>query len=268
MTTRDEQIDVAVGNERIAGTLVSPATVIPGVLFVHGWGGTQEQYLNRAREIAALGCVCLTIDLRGHGRHKEHHESVTREDNLHDMIAAYDVLANHDVVDPSAIAVVGSSYGGYLATILSSVRPVRWLALRAPALYRDEDWDLPKWQLNKEELAAYRQTRVPSDSNRALTACAAFKGDVLLVECERDKIVPHPVIANYRAAFDNAHSLTYRVIQDADHGLSEETWQQSYTSLLVTWATEMVIGSRESGSAPAVHTQSSPSPHRGPPQPA
>jgi len=71
MTTRDEQIDIPVGDDRISGTFVNPATVMPGVLFVHGWGGTQEQYLNRAREIAALGCVCLTIDLRGHGRNEE-----------------------------------------------------------------------------------------------------------------------------------------------------------------------------------------------------
>jgi uncharacterized protein len=268
MTTRDVQIDIAVGNDRISGTFVNPATVMPGVLFVHGWGGTQEQYLGRAREIAALGCVCLTIDLRGHGRNKEQYETVTREDNLRDMIAAYDVLVSHHATDPSAIAVVGSSYGGYLATILSSLRPVRWLALRAPALYRDEDWNVPKRQLNQAEIEAYRQTRVLPNSNRALAACDAFKGDALLVECECDTIVPHPVIANYRAAFDNAHSLTYRVIQGADHGMSEEPWQQSYTSLLVKWATEMVIGSRESGTAPEVHTQSSPSPQRNPPRPA
>ena len=62
--------------------------------------------------------------------------------------------------------------------------------------------------------------------------------------------------------------LRARVIQDADHGLSEEPWQQAYTSLLVKWATEMVIGARESGSAPEVHTQSSPSPQRNSPQPA
>jgi len=268
MPTREERIDIAVGEESISGTFVNPATVMPGVLFVHGWGGTQEQYLNRAREIAALGCVCLTIDLRGHGLTEDQYETVTREDNLHDMLAAYDVLVGIPAVDKSAIAVVGSSYGGYLATILSGLRPVRWLALRAPALYRDEDWNLPKWQLNKKELAAYRQTRVTPEHNRALAACDAFKGDALVVECEHDSIVPHPVIANYRAAFDNAHSLTYRVIQGADHALSDERWQQSYTSLLVKWATEMVIGAREGGNASGVQTQAAPSPQRQPSDPA
>src|SRR5829696_5785312 len=143
MATRDDLIDIPVDHQRIAGTLVTPATVVPGVLFVHGWGGDQEQYIARAREIAALGCVCLTIDLRGHAGTDGQRETVTREDNLRDVIAAYDALVGHRAVDQAAIAVVGSSYSGYLATVLSSLRPVRWLALRVPALYRDEDWSLP-----------------------------------------------------------------------------------------------------------------------------
>lgn len=250
MTTTDEEIDIPVDGQSIAGTLVAPDTSLPGVLFLHGWGGTQEHYLARAREIATLGCVCLTVDLRGHGRTEGQYGTVTREDNLNDVLAAYDTLARHPHVDASAIAVVGSSYGGYLAAIVSSLRPVRWLALRAPALYRDEDWSLPKERLNRDEIAAYRDTRVRPEDNRALAACAAFEGDALLVECERDTVIPHPVIANYRAAFDRSRSLTYRVIAEADHGLSEQIWQAAYTSLLVAWSAEMILGSRANGGAP------------------
>ena len=244
--TRDEQIEIAVDDQTVVGTLVVPSTVVPGVLYVHGWGASQEQYVARAREIAALGCVCLTFDLRGHARDSEQYESVTREDNLRDVLAAYDRLASQPLVDKSAIAVVGSSYGAYLSAILTSLRPVRWLALRVPALYKDEDWALPKQQLKKYGLDAFRRRLVSPDENRALRVCAAFEGDVLVVESERDDIIPHPVIANYLAAFEKAHSLTYRVIEGADHGLSEEPWQQAFTTLLVNWATEMVLGVRES----------------------
>jgi pimeloyl-ACP methyl ester carboxylesterase len=244
MATRDDAIDITVDGQSIAGTVVAPTTAVPGVLFVHGWGGAKEQYLERARQVAALGCVCLTFDLRGHANTKPQQEAVTRNDNLRDVDAAYDVLAGHASADSSAIAVVGSSYGGYLATILSSLRPVRWLALRAPALYRDEDWDTPKAQLDRHALSIYRRRAISAEENRALRACAAFEGDVLLVESEHDTIVPHAVTENYLAAFTRAHSLTYRVIEGADHGLSEDVWQQAYTSLLVNWATEMVLGAR------------------------
>jgi pimeloyl-ACP methyl ester carboxylesterase len=159
--TRDEALEIPVGDDdRLAATLVAPATRVPGFLFVHGWGGGQEQYLARARAIAALGCVCLTFDLRGHARSEPRHADVTREDNLRDALAAYDLLAGQRAVDRDAVAVVGSSYGGYLAAILTSLRPVRWLGLRAPALYRDEDWAAPKRRLDRRELAAYRRRPV------------------------------------------------------------------------------------------------------------
>jgi len=251
MSSLDSPIEIPVEDGRsIPGTLVAPATAMPGVLFVQGWGSGQEQYLARAREIAALGCVCLTFEPRGVARGDPEHETVTREENLRDLLAAYDVLAGQPAVDASAIGVVGSSYGGYLAAVLSSLRPVRWLALRVPALYKDEDWALPKQQLKKYGLAAYRRLAISPDENRALGACAAFRGDVLIVESEHDDIIPHPVIANYMAAFEKARSLTYRVIKGADHGLSEEPWQQAFTTLLVNWATEMVLGAREGAEAP------------------
>src|SRR5919199_5915486 len=150
MSTRDKAVHIQVDGREIAGTLVQPATTVPGVLFVHGWGGSQEQYLSRARDIAALGCVCLTFDLRGHARTEREQETVTREDNLRDVTAAYDCLVSNPVVDAAAVAVVGSSYGGYLAAILTTLRPVKWLALRVPALYEDAGWTLPKKRLHTE----------------------------------------------------------------------------------------------------------------------
>jgi len=136
MPTREDKVEIRVDTEPIQGTLVTPGTRIPGVLFVHGWGGSQEQYLARAREIAALGCVCLAFDLRGHAGTQRQRETVSRESNLRDALAAYDLLAAHAQVDRSAIAVVGSSYGGYLGAILTTLRAVKWLALRAPAMQR------------------------------------------------------------------------------------------------------------------------------------
>jgi len=245
MSTRHKTIHIPVGDRSIAGTLVAPNTVVPGVMLVHGWDGSQEQYLARAHEIAALGCICLTFDLRGHASDKAQRNTVTREDNLNDMLAAYDTLVGHPAVDASAVVVAGSSYGGYLAAVLSALRPVRWLGLRAPALYKDEDWLVSKHALNRQEVAAYRATVIDPRNNRALSASAAFRGDVLIVESEHDIIVPHTVIENYLAAFKQAQSMTYRVIKEADHSLSNKDWGQSYTTILVKWVCEMVQGAKE-----------------------
>lgn len=256
MPTRDDLVDIAVDDQHIAGTLVTPGALIPGVLFVHGWGGSQEQYVARAREIAALGCICLTFDLRGHAKTRSQLDTVTREDNLRDVLAAYDALLHQRDVDASSIAVVGSSYGGYLASILTSLRSVRWLALRAPADYKDSDWTLPKRALRKhQELDAYRRLAVAAGDSRALAACAAFKGHALIVASERDAVIPEQVVANYRAALASTSSLTVRVLEDADHSLSTEAYQKAYTSVLVAWLKEMVGRARkESQATPVVAT--------------
>ncbi|MCP8466270.1 alpha/beta fold hydrolase [Pseudomonas sp. ZM23] len=244
MNSNDENIDIDVGPQHLQGNFLSPITHVPGVLFVHGWGGSQQRDLKRARGIAGLGCVCLTFDLRGHGAGEAQQARITREDNLNDLLAAYDRLAAHPRIDPSAIAVVGTSYGGYLASILTELRAVRWLALRVPAIYRDEDWSLPKRDLPRDDLMIYRASHIPAASNRALKACAAFTGDVLLVQSEHDDFIPHATIMSYRAAFQHTHSLTHRIIDRADHALSSEQSQDDYTQILVRWITEMVVGER------------------------
>lgn len=245
MRTRLEDLQITVDGAPIAGSLLAPAAAVPGVLFVHGWGGSRAQDLERAREAAGLGCVCLTFDLRGHNLTQRQRETVTREDNLRDLLAAYDLFVGMRSVDASAIAVVGSSYGAYLAAIMTSLRPVRWLALRAPALYKDTGWELPKRQLHVDlDLPEYRRRAVRWQDNRALGASAAFTGHVLIVESEEDSFVPHPAIANYVAAFTRVRSLTTRIITGADHALTHESCQRAYTSLLVNWLTEMVAGAR------------------------
>lgn len=242
-----------VHGESVEATLLAPQRTLPGVLFVHGWGGSQSQDLSRAREVAALGCVCLTFDLRGHRPGAAGRETVTRAQNLDDLCACLDWLVARPDVDADAVAVVGVSYGGYLAAILAGLRPVRWLALRTPALYLDHDWDLPKLRLHDDpELLRYRNRPAPPESNRALRACLQFEGDVLLVEAGRDEVIPHQVIENYAAALPRARSMTRRLVAEADHGFSDKSHQRQYSDTLLGWMTEMILGSRSAVAASKV----------------
>lgn len=244
-------LQIPVEEEVLQGSMLHPPTALPGILFVHGWGGSREQDLNRAREASGLGCVCLTVDLRGHDLSGGRSRSISRAENLQDLICAYDWLVRQPTVDPNAIAVVGISYGGYLSTILATLRPVKWLALRSPALYKDDGWELPKRELNADQdLHRYRRTRLDPADNGALRAAAAFHGDALIVASEHDDIVPHTVFENYVAAFSRrARSVTTRILADADHALTELAWRRAYTAQLIRWLTEMVVGARESAAA-------------------
>jgi uncharacterized protein len=243
-TLQISKIQIVAGDEKLDGHVVEPRTGLPGVLFVHGWGGSQERDMERARLVSRLGCVCLTFDMRGHGATAHRLTSVNRDDNLADLCAAYDVLVAQPGVDASSIAVVGSSYGGYLAAYVTAMRPVRWLALRVPAMYRDEDWDTPKFELDRAVLAEYRQRFVSYSENSVLDRCRQFKGDVLIVESEHDEIVPHPAVASYVSSFVYARSVTYRVMSGADHALTDAASRREYDRLLEHWLREMIFGAR------------------------
>lgn len=244
MTTHVEDISLGVEGDDIAGTFLRPQTELPGILFVHGWGGSQQRDLDHARKLAGLGCICLTFDLRGHEATSAQRQTVTREQNLADVVAAYDRLAAHPALDRSNIAVIGTSYGGYLAALLTTVRAVRWLALRVPALYPDSNWETPKQALERETLMRLRHKICRPTDNRALAACEHFTGDVLLVESEHDDFVPHTTITSFRNACVNARSMTHRLIDGADHALSREADLTAYHQILGTWVGEMVVGSR------------------------
>lgn len=237
---------IEVGENTLAGTLLYPSESLPGVLFIHGWGGSQDQDLARAKQVAGLGAVSLTFDLRGHERGSPMFHTVTREQNLRDVLAAYDRLAQQRNVDVGSIAVVGTSYGGYLAAILTSMRRVRWLALRSPALYKDAQWESAKLALHlDQDLPAYRHRAVAARDNRALRACTDFNGDVLLVQAENDDIVPHQVGRNYISAFSaRAKSLSTRMIDGATHAFADKRSHDAYSATLIAWLTEMIVGGR------------------------
>lgn len=88
-----EPQELHIDGHRVSGRLVRPATGVPAVLFVHGWGGSQERDTERARSLSQLGFVSFTFDLRGHGASSNDLQRVTREDNLRDLCLAYDFLA-------------------------------------------------------------------------------------------------------------------------------------------------------------------------------
>ncbi|GAB3505290.1 alpha/beta hydrolase family protein [Pseudoxanthomonas daejeonensis] len=242
---------VAIAGSGLQGTRVQQARV-PGALFIHGWTGSRQDMAGPMMAAAAAGFACLDYDLHGHRATADQRAQVTLRGSLADAVDACDSLAAMQNVDGDAIAVVGSSFGGWPAALLTTQRPVRWLALRVPALYPDQWWDRSKESLDDAGLAAYRHSRRDRDTDQALAACAAFEGEVLLVWSGHDELLPEGVSGSFQVAFPRAQALTVRKIRNADHGLSGGRSRSEYRSLLGAWLGSALAARRRRGLLPVL----------------
>jgi uncharacterized protein len=226
------------GKRKIEGTLFVPKSgprQKPGALFLHGWGSDRQRHLLPAELLSHLGFVCLAIDLRGHGKTGELEKSVSARDNLRDVMASYDYLTSRSDVDSRKILSAGFSYGGFLAILLAAEKQTRWLALRSPALYRDEDLDIPKSEIKRRGLMAFRRRILASTDNSGLRAAAAIDAHVLLIEAEHDRVIPKQQIRNYLRAFRRARSVKHRIIAGADHAMSKDEHFRAAVETMIHW---------------------------------
>ncbi len=186
------------------------------VLFIHGWGGAQDANdVRLARQLVADGFRCLTFDLAGHGRSEGRVEDFTVAQFLAQALAAYDRL---DVSTPPYVC--GSSFGAYLALLLSTQRPVAGLGLRVPANYPDEILNGPPvaTYIASGSPKAWRSTPRGPAGSRALAALAAFSGPVQLLAAGRDETIPCQTTENFISAA-RPGALQYHSLAEATHTL-------------------------------------------------
>lgn len=211
------------------------AQPLASLLIVPGWKDELEQYRRWAASLSRRGWQCLIVPIPQEARDQQ-----TRRRHLRLLTAAAnDFFGHREPVRAESGAplrcVMGFSYGGFLAALLSSRLPIDALLLRSPAMYGDAGWDIPKDDLDQGEIGKLRvQSLKPSDS-QALEAAYEFSGDVLVVECELDEIVPRETHVNYFSAFQAARSRRLHVIEGADHALRQTAHRDAFYALASDW---------------------------------
>jgi len=233
------EIKIRVKDQSIAATLIKPENLDsknPALIFVHGWKSNQAGNIKRATEVSKLGFVCLTIDLRGHGKSDGKIDQYSCKDHLEDIKTAYEYLLKLPEVDPKQIGIIGSSYGGNLSAVAANFIKFKWLVLRVPALYIDKYFDVPTEELigKDEEGKAFKSSDATPETSSALKGVVNFKGKILIVESEKDVVIPHAVIENY-LKFITPSKLTYKVMKDAAHSLETEEQEKEYIEILMSF---------------------------------
>ncbi|MFM2415036.1 MAG: hypothetical protein RI911_729 [Candidatus Parcubacteria bacterium] len=213
------------------------------ILCIHGWQSRQDRMWMLAEKLNMQGYAVLTFDLSGHGASGGDIQTLSRADFLEDVVAAYDALKKESNAD--SIYVIGSSFGSYLATLLSAERTVGGLVLRVPADYPDEGFsDVHIKNASSDEKFPWRNQARNFDGTRSLRALHMFQKPALIVESELDDVTPHQCIQNYANAVTDISLLTHTVQKHAPHSLTAHPeLQNEYESIVCAWFAE--ISARE-----------------------
>lgn len=106
----------------------------PAVVLVHG--GPTAQHTNRfypgVQYLANRGYVVIAPNFRGSSGYGRAFQFANRYDwgggDLRDVVGASDWLAQTGFIDPRKVAIMGASYGGYMALMGVTKTPERWAA--------------------------------------------------------------------------------------------------------------------------------------------
>jgi len=118
----EEKFDFTSAGLRLSGIIHVPDDVKPGerrpaFLVLHGFGSNKNSgnAMRPALELEKLGYVTLRFDMRGCGDSDGEPARIICLEQVEDTGNALTALAEHPVVDPDRIAVVGTSFGGAVA---------------------------------------------------------------------------------------------------------------------------------------------------------
>jgi uncharacterized protein len=236
-----KSVEFLVNGNTLKGTLIFPEKIKekkPAILFIHGWTSFKERSYQYADGLAKAGYFSFIFDMRGHGESEGDINTATIKDFLDDVLAAYDYLTKVEDVDKENISVVSSSFGCYLAALLSAKRNVKKLVLRAPADYPNDDFNKPKMQtsgIDNPALTCWRKEAKNSGETFALEAVSKFDGNILIIESGKDDTIPHQTVQNYINAVKNKNKLTHILLKDAQHSIKDGPFKDEVERILVKW---------------------------------
>jgi esterase/lipase len=239
---RQEPVEIIIDGLTLRGKLFIPEENKKNlaVLFLHGWTGMPNN--DAAKALVQNGYTVMTFSFSGHNDSDGKLEDQTRAKSLKEVLAAYDYLKSK-IPAAMPIGVAGTSYGSYMAALLSAERDVACLQLRVPANYWDEQFSEPQVKQGGDnpEVMKWREKILDAQATKSLRAINNFHGPIQILEAELDDLVPHQTILNYIDAVQDKSKLEHHFMPGWPHSLGDDTERnKQYQDILLNWLNKQI----------------------------
>jgi uncharacterized protein len=205
------------------------------LLVLIGYTSSKTSYEELVSAIVLkTGYSALVIDYSGHGESPFVLNDLSPAQNFMEVITAYDWLVEN--FPKKKISVMGTSYGGYMATQLTKYRSPKKIILRAPAIYGPETF-YTKWKdMDLEEVRhGYRVDPANFIKHPLLSRASNFKGEAYVLTHELDEDCPKSSTTPIAEAFG---AETWEA-KGFVHGLGQckytEEQLQEYQNKIADW---------------------------------
>lgn len=209
----EKKIEFKVGNETLRGVMFIPSGTgpFPSVIFFHGSGSTGETSFEAAKLLAENGILGFAFNFRGCGISDGKFEDQKIGDGAEDARAAIDFFLSQPEVDKERVGISGSSFGGFLASLLSANYNFKSMVLVAPAAYAPEVLDFT------HDYGERRREFEKSDSYKEI---AKYKGKLLVIQCEFDDVLSPGEVEKYIESARAISTKEHFLLKGSKHRIS------------------------------------------------
>jgi len=193
---------------------------------------TKQRYYDFLPTLSGkLRMTAVIFDYTGHGDSPFDIEDISPAQNFLEVVTVFDWIKEN--YPNRKVFVIGSSYGGFLATQLTKYRKFDSLILRAPAIYIPREFYTKKKDADESLTMQFRKNASALAKHPLFARASNFQGNKLLIVHEHDEKIPRETTDAYK----NALHPDLWIAQGATHSLDNATKEQvdEYNQRIYDW---------------------------------
>jgi uncharacterized protein len=233
-----EKVEFKSGKETLRGSLFIPngKGPFPGVVFYHGRGSNRGNYLQMGRSLIKNGIASLAFDFGGCGKSDGVFKNQTHRMGIKDAEAGLKFILSQNV-DKKRIGLLGSSFGGYCAAMLTKNHHyLKSIILRVPSSYDDSMLDSTVSAASEENFFGNKKNWIFSSSYKSISE---FKGSLLVVESENDEIIFPEAVEKYFQDAVKSTNKKFVIQKNAKHSIhNNPVAKKEFNKLVKLWFSE------------------------------